>query len=262
MSVVYNDCDAAVCAWLNALIERRHLPRGVVVCCDVRSLSPSDVSGYQQVHLFAGIGGWPLALQMARWPDEITVWTASLPCQPLSVAGQRRGPDDERHLWPAVYRLIAECRPPIILGEQVASALGKQWLSAVRADLEALGYACGAADLCAASVGAPHIRQRLYWVAYANGARLEGLAAVGELLGSQCEAAERDNQAGAWTDPSWVDCRDGVRRPIGPGTFPLAHGVPARVVRLRGYGNAIVPQLGAAFAEAALQAIGDLACFA
>ena len=85
--------------------------------------------------------------------------------QPLSVAGQRKGHADERHLWPAFYSLIAECSPPIVFGEQVASRDGREWLAGVRADLEGVGYACGAADLCAAGLGRPQIRQRLYWVA-------------------------------------------------------------------------------------------------
>ena len=76
-----------------------------------------------------------------------------------------RGHADERHLWPAFHRLIAECRPAVVFGEQVAGADGREWLAAVRADLEGDGYAVGAADLCAAGVGAPHIRQRLWWVA-------------------------------------------------------------------------------------------------
>ena len=66
---------------------------------------------------------------------------------------------------PLFNQLIAECKPPVVFGEQVASKLGREWLSAVRTDLESVGYACGAADLSAAGVGAPHIRQRLYWAA-------------------------------------------------------------------------------------------------
>ena len=65
---------------------------------------------------------------------------------------------DERHLWPAFQQLIAQCKPSTVFGEQVASKDGREWLSAVRLDLESLGYACGAADLPAASVGAPQIR--------------------------------------------------------------------------------------------------------
>ena len=106
----------------------------------------------------------PSLSNSAGW--EGPVWTGSCPCQPLSSAGQRKGHADERHLWPAFQQLISECRPStFVFGEQVASKDGREWFAAVRADLEHMGYACGAADLSAAGVGAPHIRQRLYWVA-------------------------------------------------------------------------------------------------
>ena len=64
-----------------------------------------------------------------------------------------------------MFRLIRECRPPTVFGEQVSGALGYRWLAGVFADLESEGYRVGSADLPAACVGAPHIRQRLFWVA-------------------------------------------------------------------------------------------------
>jgi DNA (cytosine-5)-methyltransferase 1 len=131
----------------------------------IQEVTKNDVFNYTQCHFFAGIGGWPLALQIAGYPVDARVWTGSCPCQPFSQAGKRKGTSDERHLWPEFLRLITECKPPTIFGEQVASKDGRDWLATVRTDLEALGYAVGAADLCAAGVGAPHIRQRLFWVA-------------------------------------------------------------------------------------------------
>src|SRR5690606_23933240 len=104
------------------------------------------------------------------------VWTGSCPCQPYSSAGARKGDDDPRALWWAWRWLIDQCRPAVIFGEQVASKDGREWLSGVRADLEAMGYVVGAADLPAAGVGAPHIRQRLWWVAYACSERHRQIA--------------------------------------------------------------------------------------
>ena len=86
-------------------------------------------------------------------------------CQPFSAAGKGKGFDDERHLWPAFFWLISQCRPETVFGEQVASKDGLGWWDVVSADLERADYACGAFDLCAPGVGAFHIRQRLYWVA-------------------------------------------------------------------------------------------------
>ena len=169
MSAFYNESDEFAAAWLRKLIERNLIAPGDVDDRSIVDVQSDDLRGYAQCHFFAGIGGWSYALRLAGWPDHRPIWTGSCPCQPLSSAGQRKGHADSRHLWPAFQRLIAECSPAIVVGEQVASKDGREWFSAVRSDLEALGYACGAADLCAAGVGAPHIRQRLYWVADANG---------------------------------------------------------------------------------------------
>jgi DNA (cytosine-5)-methyltransferase 1 len=174
MNVWYNDNDPYCALWLRNLIAGGHLRGGAVDDRDVLAVDPADIAGYGQCHFFAGLGGWPHALDLAGW-GERPVWTFSCPCQPLSSAGARREHADRRHLWPALYRLVAECRPAICFGEQVASKAGREWLAAVRADLEHLGYAVGAADLPAACVGAPHIRQRLWFVADARGGPLRHL---------------------------------------------------------------------------------------
>nr|WP_231132695.1 DNA cytosine methyltransferase [Burkholderia multivorans] len=108
---------------------------------------------------------------MAGWEDSRPVWTGSCPCQPFSAAGKGAGFDDERHLWPAWYWLIGECRPPIIFGEQVASKDIDPWIDLVQANLEAVDYAVGCVPFPSAGVGAPHIRDRAYWMADANGMR-------------------------------------------------------------------------------------------
>src|SRR6266576_2238664 len=152
----YNDNDQFCCDWLERLIEAGHLPTGRVDRSDIRELDAINCDG--TCHFFAGIGGWPLALKLANWPDSRRVWTASCPCQPLSCAGKRKGHADKRHLWPAFYALVAQRRPATILGEQVAGKDGREWFAGIRADLEGIGYAVGGADLCAACVGAPHPR--------------------------------------------------------------------------------------------------------
>src|SRR5262245_33908021 len=137
----------------------------------IQQLEPDDVRGYERVHFFAGIAGWDHALTLAGWPDGRPIWTGSCPCQPFSAAGKRQGGADDRHLWPHWFRLIRECRPATIFGEQVEAAIGWRWLDAVCADLEAEGYATGAAVLPACGVGAPHIRARLWFVGIADSAR-------------------------------------------------------------------------------------------
>ena len=167
----YNEHDPKAAAWLRELIACGHIPAGVVDERDIQQVKYDELTNYTQCHFFAGIGGWPLALRLAGWPDTLPVWTGSCPCQPFSAAGQRKGESDERHLWPDFRRLIEAGKPTVAFGEQVASKAGREWLAGIRTDLEALAYEVGAADLCAAGVNAPHIRQRIYWVADATSTR-------------------------------------------------------------------------------------------
>ena len=214
LGAYYNDNEPFVAQWLRNLIAAGHLPAGTVDESDIRELKGSDLEGYDQVHLFAGIGGWPLALRLAGWPPERPVWTGSCPCQPFSAAGKGKGEADERHLWPAFLRLIAECRPPVCFGEQVASRLGREWLARVRLDLEGLGYAVGAADLCAAGEGAPHIRQRLWWVADSDCTDGRASLATGhDCRGQDAGREEADGQLAACGKACGVG--DGERNDLG-----------------------------------------------
>jgi DNA (cytosine-5)-methyltransferase 1 len=340
----YNEHDPKAAEWLRQLIAAGQIPPGHVDERDILKVHPSDLSPFTQCHFFAGVGGWPLALDLAGVDSTVPLWTGSCPCQPFSVAGKGLGTADERHLWPVFANLVRECRPPVVFGEQVASKAGREWLAGVRADLERMGYAVGAADLCAAGASAPHIRQRLYWganphrgqcgpltdgegrqcdrqaagrqqsdresecggatgrLADANGrrfserrechsdpaqpgleapcgdntcrccgtgglddsfqSRLEGYAGNEynwHQPGRECEDAPRPvaTASGAWDSFDILPCLDGKTRRIESGTFPLAHGVPGRVGLLRGYGNAIVPQVAATFIEAFLEAVND-----
>jgi len=361
MTAYYNENDGFAAAWLNELIQEKLICDGYVDQRSIEEVGAKDLEGFDQHHFFAGIGGWSYTLRLSGWPDTESVWTGSCPCQPLSSAGQRKGHADKRHLWPAFYDLIAECKPSVVFGEQVASKDGREWFAGVRADLEALGYACGAADLCSAGIGAPHIRQRLYWVADAQraewrpidrscrdegpngdaqreestnrhgsggedgstggfghadsaseygrppsgqqsvrdeyGQGIEGLddtdgigegrqgnqeqiTATGRInpegLGNSASPRSQEQrreyrprgercsglvgfaiQDGVprWNGPTVaVECSDGWRRVSAQSdAFPLAHGVFARMGKLRGAGNAICPQVAQAFIKAYLE---------
>jgi DNA (cytosine-5)-methyltransferase 1 len=163
--IYYNDNDPYCCRWLQNLINAGLLPDGFVDERPIQNVEPEDLEGFTQCHFFAGIGGWPLALRMAGWPEDRPVWTGSCPCQPFSVAGKRKGTADERHLWPYLYWLIAKSKrtPATVFGEQVAAAA--DWLAGVRSDLEALGYAVGAIPIEAACAGAAQYRDRFWFVA-------------------------------------------------------------------------------------------------
>ena len=305
----YNEIDPYAAQWLRNLIAGGHIAPGDVDERSIVDVRPADLVGYAQCHFFAGIGGWSYAARIAGWPDDKPLWTGSCPCQPFSVAGKQGGQADERHLWPVLFDLIRACEPPVVMGEQVAAAVGKDWLDGVHSDLEAIGYACGAAVVPACAVNAPHRRDRLWFVANSDRAAIrleprrgsgpgwsgarngrdnreddvadairsrlaqrERIAGVPCEVGSEpqgqdaadddstlvhadqpCASAERSERgrefrrAGfdPWSCSGWSSGSDGKARRVEPGIRLLAHGVPARVGKLRAYGNAIVPQVAA-----------------
>lgn len=314
----YNEFDPKAALWLWELIDMGMIAPGVVDERSIVDVDWRDLHGFTQHHFFAGIGGWSYALRLAGIPDDTPLWTASLPCQPFSTAGKQLGKQDDRHLLPHFLELVKKCKPNTIFGEQVERAIGHGWLDDLQTTMEAEGYAIGHCVLGAHSVGAPHIRQRLYWVAdtisfqreQQQNERPSGLLGAsvqqeecvsrlsyirtvsdGRLGNTSITTCKRDSGklhsaeeginrtrgvdgAGGFgfTDASeidWIFCRDEKYRPIEPGIFPLVDGVPrgmvhssdpnatqeARAMRLRGYGNAIVPQVAAEFIRAFYESI-------
>ena len=254
MSAYYNEFDPFAAAWLRELIKDGLIADGIVDERSIAEVEPNEIREFSQCHFFAGIGGWSYALRLAGWPDTRRVWTGSPPCQPFSQAGKRRGTEDERHLWPQFFRLISECKPPVIFGEQVSSAIRDGWFDSLQADLEGEGYACGMVVLPAASVGAPHKRDRLWFVADAMGNTDNNGCKAGR---ETAEAARHwsPNDTAGWVDTQLIYCRDNKCRPIPtePTLFPLANGVSNRVGTLRGAGNAIVPQVAAEVIKAYME---------
>ena len=214
----YNDNDPAACAWIEQLIAAGLIPPGRVDNRSIADVRATDLSGLRRAHFFAGIGGWAEALRLADFPDWLPVWTGSPPCQPFSAAGKRAGRDDARHLGPAFVDLVRAGRPPVLFGEQVASsdAIGRAakprqqgagaepawaWWDDLSLRLEAAGYAAWAAVVPAAGVGAPHIRERLFFcavdlrfaaggVAHSDDTRLEGRREPGRERAAECAARE------------------------------------------------------------------------
>ncbi|HDS5360980.1 TPA: DNA cytosine methyltransferase [Enterobacter roggenkampii] len=204
----YNEIDPFAAQWLRNLIAGGHIAPGEVDERSIEDVTPDDLRGFTQCHFFAGIGVWSHSLRLAGWPDDKPVWTGSCPCQPFSAAGKGDGFADERHLWPHFFHLISERRPQHIFGEQVAAGNANEWFDLVQADLEGMGYAFGLVPFTSAGIGAPHIRERAYWVAHAGsqhesatgnqtglaacrrGCAVDGLA---DASGERCERCERIN---------------------------------------------------------------------
>ncbi|EOE3279677.1 TPA: DNA cytosine methyltransferase [Klebsiella pneumoniae] len=164
----YNEIDPFAAQWLRNLIAAGHIAPGEVDERSIEDVTPDDLRGFTQCHFFAGIGVWSHSLRLAGWPDDRPVWTGSCPCQPFSPAGKGDGFADERHLWPQFFHLISERRPQHVFGEQVAAGNANVWFDLVQADLEGMGYAFGLVPFTSAGIGAPHIRERAYWVANAD----------------------------------------------------------------------------------------------
>lgn len=239
MTAWYNEIDPYAAQWLRNLIDAGHIAPGVVDERSIEDVTPAEIAGYTQCHFFAGIGVWSLALRSAGWPDDRPIWTGSCPCQPFSAAGKGAGFADERHLWPAWQHLIAQCRPPVVLGEQSAKAL--EWLRLVASDLEGMGYAVGCRPIEAASAGAKHKRDRIWFVA----------------------DTERNEQP-------WKEPRIGPAGRVGRFEQSIPWNTDwesaLRSIRAMGYGvarcvggsdaarNAIVPQVAAAFIESYCEA--------
>lgn len=192
----YNEIDPFAAQWLRNLIAGGHIAPGEVDERSIEDVTPDDLRGFTQCHFFAGIGGWSHALRLAGWTDNRPVWTGSCPCQPFSQAGKGAGFDDERHLWPSFQWLISECRPQHVFGEQVAAGNANVWFDTVQSDLEGMDYAFGLVPFTSASIGAPHIRERAYWVAYSSSWRYD----------RRTEAAGQEARTG--TGIAISDCAD------------------------------------------------------
>lgn len=220
----YNEIDPFAAQWLRNLIAAGHIAPGDVDERSIEDVTPDDLRGFTQCHFFAGIGVWSHSLRLAGWPDDRPVWTGSCPCQPFSAAGKGDGFADERHLWPHFFHLISERRPQHVFGEQVAAGNANAWFDLVQADLEGLGYAFGLVPFTSAGVGAPHIRERAYWVADASGERIRAKESA-EVNGEKGEIPIQIWQQRIRTDP-WT------------GSAPAFCGLGnANVTRLEGYGG-------------------------
>lgn len=247
----YNENDPVAAAWLRELIRQNLIPRGDVDDRSITEVKSHEITRYTQRHFFAGIGGWPLALRLAGWPENEPIDTGSCPCQPISGSGEQRGERDARHLWPELFRLARELRPWCIIGEQVASGDGYEWADGIGLDLESEGYDFAAVDIPARAVGADHERRRLWWTAYSAGERLSKprLCRQDTIMHKATEFREADGLVHAFRRrelPFLCRGHDGL-------SIGVARGAS------KGFGNAIVPQAAAAFIQAAEEARFDCA---
>jgi len=276
--------------------------------------------------LFAGIGGFDLA---ARWAGIETVWqvekyewcqrvlaknfpeatrygdirnvgaynlervdiiSGGFPCQPFSVAGERKGTEDDRYLWPEMLRVIREIQPRWVIGENVAGIINMA-LDQVLTDLENEGYTCEAYIIPACAVNAPHRRDRVWIIAHSTSVNKwggcatqpkwtpdrrerQGMERTTARHGKERPFAYPDNKRlekldiASESDKSRLDCwdtpPDWSQWPTQPGVCQRDDGVSCgmdrpckqcdRARQIKAYGNAIVPQVALEFFRAILEA--------
>ena len=227
----------------------------------------------------------------------VDIISGGFPCQPWSVAGKQGGTADDRNLWPEMFRVIGELRPRWVVAENVPNLDAMGYLDVAIDDLESIGYEVRPVEIPAAGVGAPHLRRRIWIVAYARSIG-NPAGITDQTTGEEGNSTESINGSEDVSDAFCLNdddgrhgtspiCREqrrsaelsggeetmadtgGERLPITeqealqgsrrgqeggsvaecgwwsvePDVGRVAHGVPSRVDRLKGLGNAIVPQI-------------------
>jgi len=184
------------------------------------------------------------------WRGAVDIVAAGYPCQPFSSAGNRKGENDPRHLWPEVARIAQESRPDVLFLENVQGHV-RLGLREVLDDLASMGFNAEWGIYSAAQAGLPHRRNRLFILAYRDSDRCDGKRirlrewqsqqdrseATGKGTRSDCQAAGALGPNDDWS---------GTPKELWPATESDIHGVPDglsnRVDRIRALGNAVVPQ--------------------
>ena len=235
--------------------------------------------GATHLDLFSGIGGFAIAARWAgfrtvgfcewepycqkllkqHWPGVpvhgdirdldgtkykgVSIISGGFPCQPFSQAGKQRGKEDDRYLWPEMLRVIREVGPRWVLGENVAGIVNMA-LDQVLIDLEAQGYTTGTVIVPACAVDAPHRRDRVWIIAHCKGCQ-----------GDEYAANQGDGKIEAQKIPRDGNCLSGKRGGwlSEPGVCRVVDGLPNRAHRLKGLGNAIVPQVAYTIMESMKQ---------
>lgn len=178
--------------------------------------------------------------------ERVDCIAGGFPCQPVSDAGLKLAQEDERWLWPEFVRILRMVRPPCVLVENVPGLLGRG-LGNVLGDFSEIGYDAEWKCVSAAELSAPHLRDRLWIVAYPAGGRVEGERVSAKRKVQMANAyrfgsgmANSNSKPLVWTTEPRRELHPWA---VEPGMGRVVNGVPDRVDRLKGLGNAVVPQV-------------------
>lgn len=250
-TIYYNDFEAYCCRVIEKNIERGNLPDGAVHHADIKTVDLIRLRQYKHIHLFAGIGGFAYGFSMAQIPTSIRILTAGFPCQPFSLAGLQLGTNDDRYLWPITCDAIRTTMPDYAILENVASLLSAERgkvFGRILYDLAEIGYDAEWQVLSAATFGAPHKRERIWIIANAKRKRRP------ILVRSNFQTFTGTGGSQFWCKSTALDDAGSLlqrleQRMGQPAVFGNDDGIPARVDRLKGLGNSIVPQIAAYIGE-------------
>ena len=213
-------------------------------------------------HIFCEINPFCQKVLKKHWPQaaiyedikqldtaaigHVDLITGGFPCQPFSVAGKQKGKDDDRFLWPEMLRIIKECKPTWVIGENVAGIINLA-LEQVCSDLESAGYEVQPIIIPACAVDAPHRRDRVWIIAYAEGERTRGESGEvhrknGRQNGVGVRYIKQSNKSNDWLEIASELCGVDDGLPIELDGFKLSKS-KHRNERIKALGNAIVPQV-------------------
>ena len=215
----------------------------------------------------------PIWDDLTTFPSElyrgkVDLITAGFPCQPFSVAGQRKGTDDERWIWGDIARVIRQVGPCFVFLENVPGLLTNSGgYGTVLGDLAGLGFDAEWGVFSAAEVGAPQLRKRVFILAHSSSDRLQGdqFGEPPEKFPGQCNRTEMANPSGGGAYKLPVRSTSKITKPFPPGpgesvkwaeliredpsiepsVCRVADGGSHRVDRLRCLGNGVVPVVAA-----------------
>lgn len=165
------------------------------------------------------------------------------PCQGNSVAGNRKGKDDDRYQWPNYFRIVKAKRPTWVINENVVGSINNMVLDQKIADLESIGYTTRAFNIPACAVGALHERQRIWLVAYTMCERfIEGPHLSSTQKGKFLQQVQKQANEGEqiFTQPARGFTGRILEMPDEQ-FFTVVNDVPTELAEIKAYGNAVVP---------------------
>ena len=251
--IYYHEPDEYLAQWILNLINAGHLPYGQIDTRDIREIRPSEINCFSQCHFFAGIGIWALSLERVGWPYHTPIWTASFSREHDRAASGSIETDVTD--WAAFCWLANQCRPRVAIGDKITAYAGLAWIDDLSGNMASNDYAFWTTNICASSIGSPHIDQRLLFMATDRQHNPAFIRIWQDRQGkpaSNFNASERGREH-PWSNAKWTGQQHGKRFAVDPAASTVVESNTRRVEQIRAYGSSIVAPLATEFAFAVRQ---------